>query len=607
VGVAGAVQAQQGAVCLYADPAGTACSLTDNAPGLLPVYIIHHPLPGGAMAVQFAAPVPSCMVGAVWLGDSWSFPLVIGTSQTGVSVGYQSCQTGPIFVGTMNFFVQALTTADCAYPVIADPAAMQMSVLEVDCNAETALAINGGVTYVNSSLPCDCGSAPTDPLLYVNPLTVDIGTGTSGSFAIANIGGGTLTWDVSESASWLEVFPTTGSGNETINLTVDRTGLMAGFYSAAVEVTSNGGNETVTVQMEVQGPVLGVSPTSFDFGAGGTSAYLNISNEGGFDLNWTITPSDPWLSVDVAAGTNDATVTVMVDRAGLPDGNYSGQLAVNSNGGNTVVPVHMQVLTQPILSVAPLVLNFTSSITTLNLSISNVGVGTLDWSLASPEPWVEIGPPTAGSGNTMVPIHVNTATVPSGPQSTWINVTSNGGNAVVTVNYTPGPAGYGGAIGLYADATGTDCNLVDVPNSLVTIYVVHAFVPGATASQFSAPLPACATGMIYLADSQVFPVTIGNSQTGVSIGYGACYSSPIHILTIQFLGQGLSDCCPYAVLPHPEAPSGQVEAVDCNNQLTIATGVSSIVSTQFYDCPCGVIKVEETTWGQVKAMYADPD
>lgn len=162
--------------------------------------------------------------------------------------------------------------------------------------------------------------------------------------------------------------------------------------------------------------------------------------------------------------------------------------------------------------------------------------------------------------------------------------------------------GQAGAIGLYSDPSGTDCNLWDVVPGLGIYYVVHTGTPGAMTAQFSAPKPACFLG-IYLSDVPVFPVTIGNSQTGVVIAYGGCFASPIHVLTINYFCQGLTGpCCTYRVKPDPAAPSGQIEVNDCNWVILHAAGNCAVVNPNA-SCPCWATPVEETTWGQIKAQY----
>jgi hypothetical protein len=161
----------------------------------------------------------------------------------------------------------------------------------------------------------------------------------------------------------------------------------------------------------------------------------------------------------------------------------------------------------------------------------------------------------------------------------------------------------GGAIDLYRDAAGMEELVFDSAPGLMSIYVVHMYQPfgGAAACQFSAPKPACFTG-IYLSDMALFPVTIGNSQTGVSVGYGSCRGYPIHVLTISFFGMGTTSCCYYPVLPDPNEPGGQVVAVDCSQQLVSVTAGATVVNFVY---GCYSVPAEETSWGRVKSLYAE--
>ena len=111
---------------------------------------------------------------------------------------------------------------------------------------------------------------------------------------------------------------------------------------------------------------------------------------------------------------------------------------------------------------------------------------------------------------------------------------------------------------------------------------IHVLVssPGAVATGFSAPLPGCVIGATYLSDTVVFPVTLGNSQTGVAIGFGACLSgNAIHVLTINCLFQGLTEeCCSYQVLPYPHQTPPGVYVVDCQDNLVEAIEGNAFVS-----------------------------
>jgi len=161
-----------------------------------------------------------------------------------------------------------------------------------------------------------------------------------------------------------------------------------------------------------------------------------------------------------------------------------------------------------------------------------------------------------------------------------------------------------GSIGIFANPAATDCNLVAGPASgLALYYIVHVNTPGAVGCEYAAPKPTCMSLAQWLSDSNAFPVTLGNSQTGVSVGYGTCRVAPILVQTLQYFVLGPNPtCCRYPVLPHPI--NGGPNVVDCADNLLIATGGQGIINAVPGQCMCNV-PVESTTWGQMKALYTE--
>lgn len=160
-----------------------------------------------------------------------------------------------------------------------------------------------------------------------------------------------------------------------------------------------------------------------------------------------------------------------------------------------------------------------------------------------------------------------------------------------------------GVIAITADPQGTDCNLLDLQPGLLTYWVVHLRTSGATASQWAAPQPVCMIGVIYIADSNQIGPAVGNSQTGISIGYGGCFASPITILSMVFFGYGLTPwCCYYAPTPHPG--TGLIEMVDCSQTLLVAGAQCAMVNPD-QTCLCAATPTEKSTWGKVKALYIE--
>jgi hypothetical protein len=509
--VSGAL-AQTGTICLYADPQGTQCTLSDTAPGLLSVYVIHDPLStpaGGVRAVEFAAPKPDCMVGATWVTDYSTTYVTTGNSQTGVSLVYTGCISDPVHVLTIQYMTSGLSASDCAYPVV--PIPTQGVVRAVDCDNDYAQAV-GGVTYVNSTRPCECAEPAGPPVLAVSPSTLDFGTSaTYRDFWVVNDGGGVLTWSISESATWLSVSPASGTGSWPVRAFVNRTGLAEGTYSSVITVTSSGGTVAVTVAMEVIQD-LSVSPPSLSFDLDDVAMPLYIRNRGPGTIEWTVTWDRPWLSVYPSSGVNNKDVQVRVNRAGLSGGTYNGTVTVSGGGEVIHVPVTMAVA---------------------------------------------IGVPGAGT------------------------------------------------IGVFGDPEATTCNLFDQAPGLMTFYVVHVLTAEASAAQFAAPVPSCMTGAAYLGEASPFGVVIGNSQTGMSIGYGSCRSGPILLLTVRLFAQGLSEpCCLYPVVPDLLHSEPSIWMVDCHSHMLAVASAYAVVNPSGA-CQCSSVKTEEATWGKIKSMYSN--
>jgi hypothetical protein len=165
-----------------------------------------------------------------------------------------------------------------------------------------------------------------------------------------------------------------------------------------------------------------------------------------------------------------------------------------------------------------------------------------------------------------------------------------------------------GAPNIFMDPMGSSCDLVQPPPGLWPVYVVHVLTPGATAIQFSAPLPQCALpGLLWLSDTAQYPVTIGDSQGGVAIGYGACIASPNLVLIINLFSQIPGPpCCLWPVLPDPAVPSGMIEVVDCNANLLLVGSEPSAVINSDGTCFCvEPLAAQESTWGNIKALYSE--
>jgi len=158
-----------------------------------------------------------------------------------------------------------------------------------------------------------------------------------------------------------------------------------------------------------------------------------------------------------------------------------------------------------------------------------------------------------------------------------------------------------GTIGVYADQNGTDCNLQD-SGGLMTFYIVHKGMNGATAAQFK--IETNNFNGTYLSMSSPFETVIGDPMNGVSIGYGACLPGPAHIMTLNFQSTTPSPACAsISIVPHPDFDG--IYVVDCDINLHPAQGMVSYINNDG-SCPCGPVQSDgSSTWSKIRDFKMD--
>ena len=157
-----------------------------------------------------------------------------------------------------------------------------------------------------------------------------------------------------------------------------------------------------------------------------------------------------------------------------------------------------------------------------------------------------------------------------------------------------------------------DCNIYDPEPGLVTIYVLHVLSPQPmSGSQFKIDHYDDVV-LTWLADTVTPPYqSIGNSQTGIAVSYGSCQTSTIHIMTITYIGNGLSEACSLIwIAPSPASVLPNVVAFDCSDPpRLVAVNAGGLVVNPDATCYCGLDPdpVEQTSWGSIKALYLDSE
>jgi len=164
----------------------------------------------------------------------------------------------------------------------------------------------------------------------------------------------------------------------------------------------------------------------------------------------------------------------------------------------------------------------------------------------------------------------------------------------------------GGTIAIFADPLGENCYPEYIAPGLFQIYVVHINHAGMTGSAFTVVADEDFDG-VYLGEYLSDPndVVVGYAFAGIAMGYGTCLPAPIHLLTMSFYVPGAGKkCCYFSVVEHPWEG---LAAITCDFVKVPAEGGTSYVNpdgTCQCDIPGVTTPVQESTWGQVKSLYA---
>jgi hypothetical protein len=273
------------------------------------------------------------------------------------------------------------------------------------------------------------GDACEDPSISVSPGSLDLGEyGEVGWLNISNVGGGMLEWEVvSDLPTWLttpnkEGEVTYGTTAE-VSLAVHRESLDPGTYQFSVDLDSNGGSDSVLVQMSVPEtpPVLEISISStsggtvtepgegsFMYDAGEVVPLTAVPEEDYEFISWS---GDVWSVTDPESSVTDVTV-----------------------GGNYTITANFSPIS-PLIEISPQSLDFGFYADAMEFWIRNVGGGMLSWELVSGTPhWMVVSPTSGAIGSGLssnVSVTLSRASLEPGAYEHDLSLVSSGGNVTI--------------------------------------------------------------------------------------------------------------------------------------------------------------------------------
>lgn len=295
--------------------------------------------------------------------------------------------------------------------------------------------------------------ANTTPTLTVSPILreVDSNDGST-TFTVTNTGAGVLNWSVLESCDMVTgISPETGSlaADASMSVTVYYDANSGGLRSCAITFSAseaNGSPQEVTVnQVATTFPTLSVSPNVREVGSASGFTTFTVSNTGAGTLDWSVAEScDMVTSIFPDAGSLAAgdSAPVMVYYNVNNGAARSCAITFSASGANEsplIVAVNQVVNTAPTLSVSPAVRNVESGPGSATFTVSNPGVGTLNWSVVESCDMVTSISPNTGAlePGGSAPVSVYYSANSGAARSCLITFSASGANETpqgVTVN-----------------------------------------------------------------------------------------------------------------------------------------------------------------------------
>jgi len=209
---------------------------------------------------------------------------------------------------------------------------------------------------------------------------------------------GLIDFNIVENISWAVPSPIQGTTPRTINVLINTTGLPAGTYLDSLSVESGEAANSpqyikLALVIEPPPPTISVTPDAFFFNAiagesNPPSKTLTITNTGGSTLNWTVSKSETWLTLNPISGIDSGDVIVSVDITGLSFGTYYDTIVVsdpNATNDPVLVPVTLTVASDlPVIDVDSsfnyiIVPIPASSVPPRDILINNIGGGTMSF------------------------------------------------------------------------------------------------------------------------------------------------------------------------------------------------------------------------------------
>ncbi|MDR2138619.1 MAG: BACON domain-containing protein [Tannerella sp.] len=255
--------------------------------------------------------------------------------------------------------------------------------------------MTGGSGITRTIAVTQAAASATAPSLTVTPASLDFSAaGASISIVVSS----DIAWTAADSAPWLSVSPTAGTGNGILTVII-RENAEAAVRSDTIVVT--GGNTTCKIPVTQTAPTLTVPTDTLKYTAAGGSLNRPVTS----NTDWSASPSATWLTV-TPSGTGNGTLTVTVEaNTGAA---RTATVSVTDGGTKTfTIRVEQAASGTPsaILTLSRDRLSFTAADSTQRIAVTS----DTNWAVVNSATWITVSPELGtGNGSFNIQVAANT-------------------------------------------------------------------------------------------------------------------------------------------------------------------------------------------------------
>jgi hypothetical protein len=368
---------------------------------------------------------------------------IINISQTGATTNLNVSPSSMSFNaagGVQKATISSNTTwkveENLAYVKVDSMMGINNGGIQITCDSNFSAVTRTGIVTVKGvgavSRTISISQTGVAGVMSVSPKTLEFSELGGKLFFLIN---SNTNWTLTESLAHVSLNKTSGSNSDTVwvtctanTTTIAKTGLItiSGFGVP---------NQTVTVNQKGEQPRLVVNPLNLSFTAAAGTRTLTIAS----NIPWTVTDSVPYLSSNIATGSNNATLTIScnANTSALP---RNTTLLISGTGVPTIsVPVTQSGATAT-MTLSPISLLFPSTGGDKTFNITS----NTSWNIIDTFPNISFVP-QSGTNNGVVKVTCDSNFSTSlkvytigvsgfGLTNRTINVSQSGAPEVFTVN-----------------------------------------------------------------------------------------------------------------------------------------------------------------------------